>query len=220
MKRWIHEVEGVPRCIICKKTATAEHLMSIDHIKKIEEDAIGTLMGGSAGSTRRFNGDMCTGVPTKKKLQMFWGDALENLPQAAMDVHRRKGVFHYGKKKTITPQEAKYELGIVSYPGTGKYGDCLYIPYVELPDVEDVASAEQLQMKSPPGQGWWPVIALQTVAATPGKKILVVCWYQLRSDGQVNCWWISVQVARAACMVIHRAAPRHTTAAGSRRERC
>ena len=104
----------------------------------MEEDAIGTLIGGKACSTRRFNGDMCTGVPTKKKMYQFWGDALENLPQAAMKIHREKGVFYDGKRE-VTPNEAHYELGVVSYPGTGKYNEKnLYVPYHQLPDIEEI----------------------------------------------------------------------------------
>ena len=72
MGRWIHTVDGEPRCLICNKYATEGHLKSSDHVKRIEEDAIGTLIGGKACSTRRFNGDMCTGVPTKKKMYQFW----------------------------------------------------------------------------------------------------------------------------------------------------
>ena len=134
-------------------------------------------MAGNAQSTRRFNGDMCTGIPAKARIKGFWGDALENLPKAAKEILEHKGAFHHGKKGTITPKEAVYELGIVSYPGKGKYSDAnLYAPFHELPDTEDVASVEQQQITSPPGQGWWPVIALQTQAVSQiVKKILVVC---------------------------------------------
>ena len=65
------------------------------------------------------------------------------------------------------------------------------LPFHELPDVEEIATDEQLQITSPPGQGWWPVIALQTVCDESWKlKVLVVCWYQLLTDGRVVCWWI------------------------------
>ena len=153
-------------------------------MKRMEQDAIGTFMAGKAQSTRRFNGDMCTGVPTKKKMYDFWGDALENMPKVAMGIHLKKGVFYDGR--TVTPEEAQYELGVVSYPGTGKYNDCLYVPFHELPDIEEIATDEQLQITSPPGQGWWPVIAVQTET----RKVLVVCWYQLLSDGSAVCWCI------------------------------
>ena len=107
----------------------------------------------------------------------------------------RKGVF-YHNKKPLYPTDAKYELGIVSYPGTGKYKDAnIYLPFHELPDVEDVANEEQLHITSPPGQGWWPVIALQTEVLSENlKKVLVVCWYQLLSDGRVIAWWIYIPV--------------------------
>ena len=85
-------------------------------MKRIEDDATGTLMGGRALTTRRFNGDQCTGVATKKKMYDFWGNALEILPKAAMEIHHQTGVFYYGKR-TLTPDQAQYELGIVSYPG-------------------------------------------------------------------------------------------------------
>ena len=127
----------------------------------------------------------------------FWGDALPNLPQAAREIHERAGVF-YDNKKDILPKDAIYELGVVSYPGKGKYHECnSYIPFHELPDSEDTASEEESKMRSPEKQGWWPVIALQKVAETTKEgatktKVLVVCWYQLLEDGRIVCWWITI----------------------------
>ena len=45
MTKWIHMENGEPRCIICQKWATEGHLTSSEHVKRIEEDALGTLMG-------------------------------------------------------------------------------------------------------------------------------------------------------------------------------
>ena len=197
MSKWVRKNEiGEPRCFLCNKSATEGHLKSCEHLKRIEEDAIGTLMCGNAESARRFNGDLCTGVPTVKKMREFWGDALENLPNHAMAIHIEKGVFYDGKKR-ITPAKAQYELGIVSYPGTGKYSDTsIYLPFHELPDSEDVADEKQMRITSPPGQGWWPVIALQSAVVGEGeerkKKVLIVCWYQLLSDGRIIAWWIFI----------------------------
>ena len=179
MTKWIHMVNGEPRCRICQKWATEGHLKSSEHVKRIEEDALGTLMGGEAKTTRRFNGDRCTGVLTKKLMFEFWGDALANLPKAASEVHAREGVF-YNEKKPIKPSDVVYELGVVSYPGQGKYHECnKYIAFHELPDQEETASEEERNMRSPEGQGWWPVIALQKVAETTKEgatttKVLVV----------------------------------------------
>ena len=56
----------------------------------------------------------------------------------------------------------------------------------ELPEVEEIGMEEKLQVSSPPGQGWWVVIGLQTVAECEVKKVLVVCWYQLLR----SVWWM------------------------------
>ena len=110
-----------------------------------------------------------------------------------MEIHVKKQAFHNGKK-LVFPQDAIYELGVVSYPGHGKYNNCQYVAFHELPDQEETANEEQRKRISPPGQGWWPVIALQKVAESTATgikmKVLVVCWYQLIADGNVICWWI------------------------------
>ena len=48
MARWGQIVDGGSRCLICGKVATKGHLQSSEHVKRIEEDAIGTYMGGNA----------------------------------------------------------------------------------------------------------------------------------------------------------------------------
>ena len=113
-----------------------------------------------------------------------------------MAVHAQVGAFYNGKKP-VWCQDSMYELGVVSYPGTGKYNEGnKYIAFHELPDHEDTASEEQLKMQSPKDQGWWPVIALQRVAESSGSlgptktKVLIVCWYQLLEGGHIVCWWI------------------------------
>ena len=98
MARWVQIVDGELRCLICGKAATKGHLQSSEHVKRIEEDAIGTYMGGNALTTRRFNGDKCVGVPTKRMLYDFWGDALENLIPVAMEIHKGKGRFLESKE--------------------------------------------------------------------------------------------------------------------------
>ena len=67
------------------------------------------------------------------------------------------------------------------------------VPFHEVLDSEEVASEEQMKVKSPPGQGWWLVIASQTeVHPRPEKptNVFLVCGYQLLSDGSVMSWWI------------------------------
>ena len=144
----------------------------------------------------------------------FWEDALPNLPQAAKEVHARVGVF-YNNKTEILPKDAIYELGVVSYPGKGKYHECnSYIPFHELPDSEGTASEEESKMRSPEKQGWWPVIALQKVAektkdgATKRKSLLCAGISFLRmaakfaggsiSDELSLCLWCAWCFHRAA----------------------
>ena len=89
------------------------------------------------------------------------------MSKVATDIHQWKGVFYNGKQK-ISAEEVHYEIGVVSYPGQGIIGWW------------------------PAKQGWWPVIGLKNDINTATKtKILLVCWYQLLSDDQVACWWIS-----------------------------
>ena len=99
MRKWVQMVNGKPRCLICKKDATAGHLHLIEHVKKIEEYCLRTQLAGEADTNRRFNGDLCTGVATKKKVKGFWGDALENLPFEAMRIHRKKRRVPLWKKR-------------------------------------------------------------------------------------------------------------------------
>ena len=140
-----------------QKNASEEHLASGDHVKKLEEDAIGTMMCGEAKSTRRFNGDLLVGPLTKKSIMEYWGAAITNMPQAAKEIHFRKKAFYINSKTTdpITPDEAKHEVGIVSYPGTGKYKKSKFARFHDLPDSEEVATEDQLRFTAPQGQGWF-----------------------------------------------------------------
>ena len=102
MCRWVTIVNGEPYCHICKKCATEGHLKSIEHVKRIEEDALGTYIAGEAQTTRRFNGDLCKGVPTKTMIYEFWGNAVENMVKWAMEIHRAKGFFFLsGKNRSL-----------------------------------------------------------------------------------------------------------------------
>ena len=93
MAKWVHNVDGEPRCVICGKAATVGHLESSEHVKRIEDDALGTIMCGDALTTRRFNGDKCVGVATKRLLYNFWGNVLENLSRVAMGIHLQRVLF-------------------------------------------------------------------------------------------------------------------------------
>ena len=45
---------------------------------------------------------------------------------------------------------------------------------------------------TPPGQGWWPVIAIQLqrdAGVVRQGKVLIICFYQLMAD-ELIAWWI------------------------------
>ena len=192
-KRYITmRADGVPWCHICNKGATGWHIESAGHIMNMEETSLSDIMGGQTNSGfRRFRG-LCEGTPTKKLMMDFWGNNLSYLPQHARQVHIDKGAFYINSKldKPITVDQATHELGIVSYTGYGKYAASTYIAFHNLPDSEDVASAEELQVTSPAGQGWWPVISLaEDYCATNGRSVLLVCFYQLQLKEDIVPVW-------------------------------
>ena len=94
----------------------------------------------------------------------------------------------------------------MSYTGSGKYANSSFKWFDDLPDSEEVASEEELQVLPPDGQGWWPVIALNLDPAcryyelediivsrhqltrTKG-RVLIICFYQLL-EGRLVGWWV------------------------------
>ena len=158
------------------------------------------------------------GIPTKRDLLEFWGDALPNLPMAARKKLEEKGQIDVGGKQDRTLPVGKIaglRLGIVSYSGAGagKYTGNKFHYFDDLPDCLDVYDDGRRLGRdnpwasvgpAPPGEGWWPVLALDIaegapwVAAGPSvtvgtKKILLICWYQLLGD-RVVAWWLTIPV--------------------------
>ena len=86
-----------------------------------------------------------------------------------------------------------YELGIVSYKGTGKCNGSSFKYYDDLPDCEDTITEECPAPSPPDEKGWWPVIALRTEPGRDTKDILVICFYQLLADGSLVAWWINIE---------------------------
>ena len=212
--------DGMFRCTLCDKVATEGHMASAGHRDRAEEDAIGTLVAGRAQSVRRFagSGQGMDGIPTKAALLSFWGDALPDLPRTAGQILRAAGsILVGGKADRALPVEhiKSLRLGVVSYAGAGggKYNGNAFHYYDELPDCLDVYDGARYGGgpnpwrhvgPPPPGQGWWPVLAVDLTGTLPswvdtgprvagGKKILVICWYQLLGE-QVVAWWLVIAV--------------------------
>ncbi len=213
--------DGNPYCNICKKVATEWHIVSGHHIKMMEEVAISDAMGGQTSSGFRRFGKLCEGCPTKRLMMNHWGENITYLPEFGKKIHSEKKAFYINSKleKPLTVEEATYELGIVSYTGAGKYNDSTYIPYHELPDCEETATAEQLFTNSPPGQGWWPVLSLgEEYDKVNGRSVLLVCFYQLQLvEAIVPVWriWPNWIAARQVLAPKAKARPQSGAASSS-----
>ena len=213
--------DGTPWCHICDKGATGWHLESVAHMMKMEETALSDAMGGQTSSGFRRFGELCEGCPTKRLMMNHWGENITCLPQFGKQIHSTKGQFYINSKldKPITVAEATYELGIVSYTGAGKYNDSTYIPYHELPDCDETATAEQLVVNSPPGQGWWPVLSLgEEYDKVNGRSVLLVCFYQLQlKEAVVPVWriWPNWIAARQVLAPKAKARPQSGAASSS-----
>ena len=122
-------------------------------------------------------------------VRSVWGDRIENLPQEGLRLMKEAGgVYVDGHKpQRCLPFAAirSARLGIVSYPGSGKYQDAKFWYYDELPQNEVVLDAylrasrtDPVASSGPPGrpppagrdwsrlgpppagEGWWPVVVV------------------------------------------------------------
>jgi hypothetical protein len=139
---------------------------------------------------------------TRKLCRDTWGADLENLTRYAQLKLKKCGGWTVHKKFQPYTPEVKFELGMVTYKRSGKYGaEDRVVPWYALPeDDEDEARDEYLavpsELRRP--QGWWPVVrvffpsdcSMRTVHASGG-YVIVICIYQLMWDQPVG--W-SVQV--------------------------
>lgn len=203
--RWVSMVDDTPFCKLCNKKGWG-HLTSGQHLLRIEDDAIASLMAGPAESTRRFatNHKGFLGAATKKSIMSFWGSALMSLPAEAQARHRQAGTIWLNDKEPIVPEDVEaYVLGVVSYDGQGKYSrddkKNHFHYFHDLSDSDEVHEGPPLL--PPQGQGWWPVIALVLTAAAaarlkwkiPKGGILIICFYQLIA-GRLVCWTIIIEI--------------------------
>jgi hypothetical protein len=198
-QRWVSIINGEPYCHLCKK-AGQPHLTSKLHRLRQEEDALSTLMAGISVYARRFDGAGIgyVGPATKKAISDYFGDGLTSLPAEAAKLHASKSMW-LDNKVEIKPSDVRgYELGIVRYSGSGKYGSELtinhFLPFDRLPDSDEVITEDTPAPSPPPGEGWWPVISMRLsdeglARITKVKRggILIICFYQLM-EATLICW--------------------------------
>ena len=147
-------------CTLCGKVATNEHLLSADHRRKLDDQALGDLLAGQARTTRNLTqGVINQGMyelPTQAAALAFWGESLPNLIPAGLAIlHRSAGVWvdkrlRGGGRRIVPPGRIQTaELALLKYAGEGKYFRNDFWYWQDLPTDKDVL-AESL--RCPPAQ--------------------------------------------------------------------
>ena len=185
-------------CKICKKSGWT-HITSGPHLKRLEDYCLSNMLAGDAETNRRWeNTAGMQGRLDKKACYKFWGEALDNLPNAADTIFNEKKVLYINSRQngtavTLNMIRSK-SLGMVSYKGNGKYDHSTFWHWHQVPDSEDNDPdyGDENLLWPPDGQGWWPVIAITLepgCGVVPGGAALIICFYQLQAD-ELIAWWI------------------------------
>jgi hypothetical protein len=132
---------------------------------------------------------------TRKLCRAVWGHLLDYLPARAEETIRACGGF--AKDKTNFQhfsKDLKFELGIVTYNGTGKYRTTdVVAPWSAVPeDVRGIPQGSEhgiLLHHLEQIASWWPVVCVrsadeQTMTAMGmcGGGVIVICIYRLMWD--------------------------------------
>jgi hypothetical protein len=119
---------------------------------------------------------------------------LDYLPTRAEERIRACDGFKDKKRFVPYSKNLRFELGMVTYDGTGKYREAdVVAPWSAIPEDEGVFPQEGQQGISPHDleqiASWWPVVCVHddaagtmTMAAVCGGWVIVICIYQLRWD--------------------------------------
>jgi hypothetical protein len=130
---------------------------------------------------------------TRKRCREVWGDLLDYLPTRAEEKIRACEGFKLGRRVFVRygNNNLRFELGMVTYNGTGKYSVTdVVAPWSDIPEDEGAfRQAGQLGIsphRSEQIASWWPVVCVDdTTAGTMtrtgivGGKVFVIGSYQL-----------------------------------------
>jgi len=123
------------------------------------------------------------------------GHLLDYLPTRAEERIRACGGFKDKKRFVPYSKNLRFELGMVTYNGSGKYRqNDVVAPWNAIPEDEGALHQQGQQNTIPPFDleqiaSWWPVVCVHddaegtiTMTAACGGWIIVICIYQLMWD--------------------------------------
>ena len=132
---------------------------------------------------------------TRKRCREVWGHLLDYLPTRAEERIRACGGFKDKKRFVPYSKNLRFELGMVTYNGSGKYRqNDVVAPWNAIPEDEGALHQQGQQNTIPPFDleqiaSWWPVVCVHddaegtiTMTAVCGGWIIVICIYQLMWD--------------------------------------
>ena len=187
-------------CTLCGKKVSERHMKSACHFEKLTESALLDHLAGTVENIRVLT--PCERKPvlthpghflTRKRCREVWGDLLDYLPTRAEEKIRACEGFQLGRRVFVRylHNNLRFELGMVTYNGTGKYSVTdVVAPWSDLPEDEG-AFLQAGQLGISPHRlekiaSWWPVVCVDdahagTVTRTGivDGKVVVIGIYQL-----------------------------------------
>lgn len=226
-QRYVILRDGHQFCVLCSKWCDGNHLDSSGHIQRAEETASADEMIGICFSGRRYEVTPGVTLPlTAKNVRRYWGENIHNMPallrnkmQAGCTIQVQMPSMGKKAHRVLALDDIRsIGLGMVSYPGQGKYKPDAAIPercvrwdWLE----EDLVAPEEgvgedtpfiLDTPIPSNSGWWPVCIISWntehtdhgIATREGYYTQVIngvmtcyilCWYQLMDSTWVITAW-------------------------------
>jgi len=195
---------------LCAKAVEEWHVKSAGHIEKLKESALLDHLAGTVENIRSLT--PCERKPvithpgqplTRKRCREVWGHLLDYLPTRAEERIRACDGFKDKTRFVPYSNNLRFELGMVTYNGTGKYREAdVVAPWSAIPEDEGAFPQEGQQGISPhlleQIASWWPVVCVHdatagtmTLTGIVGGWVIVICIYQLMWD-LPSAWQVRV----------------------------
>ena len=139
---------------------------------------------------------------TQENVQKDWGAAIDHLGGRGLARIIQCGGLYADGRFIPAADIVGVAVKFATYRGDGKYhANSKLTSYARLPENDEqyrlwLNQGSWVPPTPPAGEGWWPVLSIQTRSGAPtiqrtgpGKKELIICFYQLQGTRLVG-WWI------------------------------